>query len=75
MRMAALIASILVVGVGIPARAGRVGPNLKNALISAGPDELIPIVVMMETYPAREELMAEIRGLNREWRATAPTES
>ena len=39
--MVALIAPILAVGVGIPAWAGSMAPNLENALISAGTDELV----------------------------------
>ena len=58
----------MIVTAGLPASAGTITPDLKDALVSAGPDDLVPIVVMMDEYPARAELMREVRGLNRESR-------
>jgi subtilisin family serine protease len=57
---------LLVVGSAV--RAGSLAPNLKDELISAGPDDLIPIVVLMEEFPGREKLLSEVRGLSREAR-------
>jgi subtilisin family serine protease len=62
------LAVCLVVAAGVPAWAGTIAPDLEEALISAGPDDLVPVVVMMKEYPARAELMAGVRGLNRESR-------
>jgi len=67
-RSARILAACLIVAAGVPAWAGAITPDLKDALVSAGPDDLVPIVVMMEDYPARAELMREVRGLNRESR-------
>jgi subtilisin family serine protease len=58
----------LIVTAGLPASAGTITPDLRDALVSAGPDDRVPVVVMMEEYPARAELMREVRGLNRESR-------
>ena len=58
----------LIVTAGLPASAGTITSDLKDALVSAGPDDFVPVVVMMEEYPARAELMREVRGLNRESR-------
>jgi subtilisin family serine protease len=48
-----------------PSVAGGLAPNLEQALIEAGPDDLVPVVVMMEEFPAQAELLADVRGLNR----------
>jgi subtilisin family serine protease len=40
--------------------------GLRDALVHAGPDDLVPVVVLMEEFPDRGELLEEVRGLNRE---------
>jgi subtilisin family serine protease len=49
-----------------PVWAGSLAPNLEERLLSAGPDDFVPVVVMMEAFPAQDELLAVVRGLNRE---------
>ena len=48
-----------------PVWAGSLTPRLEEALIHTGPDDLVPVVVLMEAFPAQDELLAEVRGLNR----------
>jgi len=64
MRLLALITAIVALA-GTPAPAGSLGPGLDEALLSAGPDDRIAVVVMMEAFPARNQRMAEVRGMNR----------
>jgi len=61
-------APTLLAVIAIPAWAGSLAPNLEEVLISSGPDDLLPIVVIMEEFPAQNKLMTEVRGLNREHR-------
>jgi subtilisin family serine protease len=63
----ALIAT-LVSAIVVPASAGSLAPNLEKALISSGPDDLVPVVVLMEEFPEQNRLMDQVRGLNREHR-------
>ena len=65
---AIVLAFFLAVAVVVPVWAGTITPGLTDALVSAGPDDLVPIVVMMEDYPDRTQLMREVRGMNRESR-------
>ena len=58
----------LALAAGLSVRGGSVAPNLKDALISAGPDDLVPIVVLMEEFPERKKLLAEVHGLSAEGR-------
>ena len=46
--------------------AGSMTTNLRDALVHAGPDDLVPVVVLMEEFPARDALLEEVRGLNRD---------
>ena len=48
-----------------PVWAGSLTPRLEEALIHAGPDDRVPVVVLMEAFPAQDELLAEVHGLNR----------
>jgi subtilisin family serine protease len=61
---------LLLALVGGQAWAGSIAPNLDDALDQAGPDDLVPVVVLMEEFPARNELLSGIRGLNRKDRRT-----
>ena len=61
-----VLAGALLLGGGTTAQAGSLAPELKQALLYAGPDDLVPVVVMMEEYPNRDELLGEVRGLTRE---------
>jgi len=59
-----LSVAMLVVSL-LPAWAGSISPNLKDALAQSGPDEFVPVVVMMEAFPSRTQLLGEVRELNR----------
>jgi subtilisin family serine protease len=59
-----LLAVMLVAGL-LPAWAGSIAPNLKDALARSGPDDFVPVVVMMEAFPSRTQLLGEVRELNR----------
>ncbi len=52
----------------LPASAGSVAPDLARVLASAGPEDRVPVVVLMEEYPAPGQLLREVRGMNREER-------
>jgi subtilisin family serine protease len=52
----------------LPTWAGSPAPNLEQALVHAGPDDLVPVVVLMEEFPDRAALLAEVRDMNREQR-------
>jgi len=65
-RLGVAICAILVAA--LPATAAKISPALEQAIIDAGPEGFVPIVVVMESFPARGELLAEVRGLNREQR-------
>jgi subtilisin family serine protease len=49
----------------VPAGAGSLAPNLEQALLDAGPDDLVPVVVMMREFPEQDRLLTEVRGMNR----------
>jgi subtilisin family serine protease len=61
-----LFAPILSALIALPASAGSLSPGLQEALVFAGPDDYLPVVVMMEEFPAQSDLMSEVRALNRE---------
>jgi subtilisin family serine protease len=61
-----ILAVALVVASALPAAAGSLAPNLDQALLHAGPDDRVPVVVMMEAFPTQERLLKEVRGFNRE---------
>jgi subtilisin family serine protease len=50
---------------GVPARSGEITPNLRDALLQAGPDDRVPVVVLMDEFPRQERLLREVRGLSR----------
>jgi len=58
----------LVLAAGLQAQSGSIAPNLKDALVAAGPDDLVPIVVLMEEFPERQKMLADVRGLSAESR-------
>jgi subtilisin family serine protease len=62
-----VFAAIVVAAAG-PAVAGSLAPNLREALASAGPDDHIPIVVLMDETPDPGRLMDQVRGMNRDRR-------
>ena len=62
-RLCALFATLALWA--MPAWTGSIAPNLKDALAHAEPDEFVPVVVMMEAFPSREQLLGEVRELNR----------
>jgi subtilisin family serine protease len=45
--------------------AGEIAAPLDERLVSAGPDEFVALVVLMDEFPERDRLLAEVRGLNR----------
>ncbi|MCP3981122.1 MAG: S8 family serine peptidase [bacterium] len=47
------------------AGAAEIAPTLAERLHSAGADDYVPIVVLMDEYPRGDSLLAEVRGLNR----------
>jgi subtilisin family serine protease len=50
----------------LPAIAGGLAPKLEHALLSAGPDDRLPVVVMMETKAVDDALLDHVSSLNRE---------
>jgi subtilisin family serine protease len=58
----------LLLAATIPARAGSVAPDLREALASAGPEDHIPIVVLMQEFPEARQLSDQVRGMSRERR-------
>ena len=61
-----LLAGLLLLALALPASAGRLSPKLEEALLMAGPDDLVPVVVLMEAFPEQGSLLAEVRGMNAE---------
>ena len=45
--------------------AATIGPDLEQALLEAGPDDFVPVVVMMEEFPDPVLRLDGVRGLNR----------
>jgi len=64
-RVLAVLIVCAVAAVGA-AWSGPMTTSLRDALVHAGPDDLVPVVVLMEEFPARNDLLEEVRGLNRE---------
>jgi len=64
LRAIGLVFAALVLTV-VPARAGSLAPNLREALTSAAPDAHLPVVVLMEEFPDRQQLLDQVRGVNR----------
>ena len=62
--LAAVIVSVL--SAGWPAAAGTIAPDLERRLVDAGPDETVPVVVLMDEFPALPELLRDVRGFDRE---------
>jgi len=62
-----VLVALLLAAVG-PAVAGSVAPNLRDALALAGPDDRVPIVVLMAEFPEQGRLLEEVRGMDRERR-------
>ncbi len=60
--------ALLCVTVAVPAHGGSLAPSLREALASAGPNDRVPIVVLMDEFPAPETLLGEVRGMDREQR-------
>ena len=58
MRSLLLLTALAAVAV-VPAPAGSPGPGLEDALLSAGPDDRLAVVVMMEAFPVRDTLLAD----------------
>jgi subtilisin family serine protease len=52
----------------IPASAGSPSPRLRDALDGGGPEERLPVVVVMDEFPDRERLLREVRGMTRDLR-------
>lgn len=59
---------LLAVAAAVPARAGSLAPDLEEALLAAGDDDLLPVVVLMEAFPSQDRLLAEVRSMGRESR-------
>jgi subtilisin family serine protease len=57
--------SLLAAAPSFAADDGKIAPRLAEVLAGAAPDERIPVVVMMEEFPAKDALLAEVRGLLR----------
>jgi subtilisin family serine protease len=49
----------------LPAVSGEIAPRLEEALRSAGPDERLPVVVMMQRTAVDGDLLARVRKMNR----------
>jgi subtilisin family serine protease len=49
----------------LPAWSGVVTPRLQEAMLRSSEDDFVPVVVMMEAFPARGRLRHEVRDLNR----------
>ena len=58
----------LVVAAAVPASGGSLAPALREALASADPNDRLPVVVLMEEFPAPGQLLGEVRGMDREQR-------
>jgi len=61
-----LLASLVLVAP--ETHAGPVSPRLREALIAAGPDDLVPVVLLMEEFPQRRGLLESVRGMTRQVR-------
>ena len=71
MRACAILVTVFAVVAalaGTPSATGPISPKLEEALLFAAPDDFVPVVAMMEAFPTREGLMAEVRDLDRESR-------
>ena len=58
----------LVLTAAVPSRAGSLAPNLRELLASAGPEDRLPVVILMDEFPDRGRLQNEVRGMDRERR-------
>jgi subtilisin family serine protease len=63
-----LIHAALAIFACLPATAGSLAPALREALASAGPDDRIPVVVLMDEYREQSRLLDDVRGMSREQR-------
>jgi len=54
------------IAVCTPVIAGSLTSDLEEAILFAGPGDLLPIVVLMEEFPVQDELLAEVRDMNRD---------
>lgn len=68
MRVIPAVLAALVLTAGLPARAGSLAPSLREVLASSGPDDHLPVVVLMDEFPERRQLLNEVTGLTRERR-------
>ena len=68
MSVTRLAFTVLVLIASLPARAGSLAPNLREALTSAAPDDHIPVVVLMNEFPEQRQLLDQVRGMSRERR-------
>ena len=69
-RAAAGALAACVLAAALPVHGGSVAPNLGKVLASAGPDERVPVVILMQEFPAQGQLLDEVRGMSREQRRT-----
>lgn len=65
MHVLRLVASSLILSAAVTAKAGSLAPNLREALSSAGANDRIPVVVLMDEFPDRRQLMDQVRPMSR----------
>ena len=54
-----------VVALTVAGSASATPPSRADVWSTAGPDDLVPVVVLMDEFPSPPELLREVRGLNR----------
>ena len=67
-RLAGSVLGAWLAAATLPATAGALAPSLEQALATAGPGDRLPVVVLMEEFPAPGRLLDEVRGMRREER-------
>ena len=51
-----------------PIGAGELAPELEAVLAAAGPNDMVPAIVVLEAFPDERDLLADVRGLEPEAR-------
>jgi len=71
MKLRLVVCTGLWLGLAGATIAGTLSPKLEDALLHMTPDELVPVVLMMERAPVDDALRSSLTGLNRAQRRTA----
>jgi subtilisin family serine protease len=65
-----MVLATIVLAAAAPGYAASLAPHVRDAITSAGPDDFIPVVVLMDEFPDGGQLLAQVRGMSPERRRT-----